>query len=774
MLNGGVIMAIYHFSAQIISRGKGQSSVASAAYRSGEKIKDERLDITNDYTRKQGVVHTEILTPSNAPEWAKDRSRLWNEVEKVEKSSNSQLAREINVALPKELSREKQIKLINDFVKKNFVDKGMVADISIHDKLDGNPHAHIMLTVRPFNEDKTWGAKSKKEYILNEKGEKIKLKSGEYKSRKVEVMDWNKKETLENWREDWSKTVNKTMEREGLNERIDHRSYKEQGIDKLPTIHLGKTSNEMQKKGKENPRVELNEQIKKLNNERVIALKEYKDLKAEIEHYRFLNVEEMQSVQSAEKIIGKKLNFNDIPEIKKFMDKNKLSKEDLSSLNKAIEGLKNKEVREFRQQYRSIYPEVKTFNYDKVKAAKAANKLIEKSVPPKEIESNPENLKEVRKALEKVDKTFNKEIEIKPKTDIEHYKNLSIEEEQSVKYCEILMDKKLSYDNMHEIYGFRKSIENSVNETYDKISKLTDRAHEIKSEINYTSENLKRRDEALNELKSLPKNFFGMYKDKRRVEELKNNVKTYEENISKYGGKEGMEKLKTELEQVNKEIEGSKLKFENAKEDIKCVDKGIKALKNKEVREFKEQYKECPGIKYIGYDDVKNIERANKLIGKAVTPAEMKELSHKSNEKLNSIVNEINSIKANGERLNTAREALETIDKTKDIAEKYDNKLIGRKKYQKEHYYDKLHFDEATNKLSKCNVKDKSDLTKQEKQHSENKKKLPELEKDREVLQNDTNVLSKGDMSFNRAKSHELNHEKSMSHSYNKDLELER
>ena len=169
-------MAIYHFSVQIISRSNGSSAVGSSAYRSGEKLEDERTGLIHDYTRKSGVEYTKILTPENAPEWASERSRLWNEVEKIEKSKNSQLSREINIALPKELSLKEQIKLTREFTQDTFVNKGMVADIAIHDNKKGNPHAHIMLTVRPFNEQGEWGAKSKKEYILNKDGEKIKLK----------------------------------------------------------------------------------------------------------------------------------------------------------------------------------------------------------------------------------------------------------------------------------------------------------------------------------------------------------------------------------------------------------------------------------------------------------------------------------------------------------------------------------------------------------------------------------------------------------------------
>lgn len=159
-------MAIYHLCIKIISRGKGKSAVAASAYRSGEKIKNEYDGIIHDFTRKGGIAHTEILLPQNAPQGFLERGTLWNSVEKIEKSKNSQLAREIEVALPKELDREKQINLVREYVKENFVKVGMCADIALHDKNDGNPHCHILLTMRPLNEDTTWGAKSKKNISL--------------------------------------------------------------------------------------------------------------------------------------------------------------------------------------------------------------------------------------------------------------------------------------------------------------------------------------------------------------------------------------------------------------------------------------------------------------------------------------------------------------------------------------------------------------------------------------------------------------------------------
>lgn len=244
-------MAIYHCSVKVISRSSGRSAVGASAYRSGEKIENERDGIIHDYTNKSGIEHTEVQVPDNAPEWASDRDRLWNEVEKIEKAKNSQLAREVEVALPKELSKDEQVELVRDYVKENFVNKGMVADIAIHDKGDGNPHAHIMLTMRPFQENGEWGSRYKKEYILDKEGNKIIDKKGNAKANVIPSTDWNTKESLEQWRENWAKCTNKHLERYGIEQRIDHRSYEAQGISKAPTVHEGHIVRAMEKKGLE-------------------------------------------------------------------------------------------------------------------------------------------------------------------------------------------------------------------------------------------------------------------------------------------------------------------------------------------------------------------------------------------------------------------------------------------------------------------------------------------------------------------------------------------
>ena len=258
----------FHFSVNIISRGKGKSAVASAAYISGEKIKNEWDGVTHDYTRKQGVISKEIFLPDHAPKEYKDRKTLWNSVELFEKNSNAQLARNFIISLSKELSIEENKKMIEEYIQTNFVKEGMIVDLAIHDESrEGNQniHAHIMTIVRPINEDGTWGQKSKKEYILDEKGEKILNKNGKPKTRKVELTTWNDKVNVEKWRENFSDLCNKYLERAGAEKRVDHRSFKRQGIKQIPTIHLGASASAMERKGIRTEKGDINREIKKQN-----------------------------------------------------------------------------------------------------------------------------------------------------------------------------------------------------------------------------------------------------------------------------------------------------------------------------------------------------------------------------------------------------------------------------------------------------------------------------------------------------------------------------
>lgn len=219
----------------------------------------------HDYTRKRGIVHSEILLPPNAPPVFQDRGTLWNSVEEIEKACNSQLARELEVALPIELSREEQVRLVRAYCSSQFVSRGMCADFNIHDTSSGNPHTHILLTMRPMDAQGKWLPKSKKEYVLDESDERIRLPSGRYKTRKVDLVDWNSQENAEVWRKAWADLANEFLERNNRPERIDHRSYARQGIDQIPTVHIGVAASQMEKKGIATERGELNRSIKAAN-----------------------------------------------------------------------------------------------------------------------------------------------------------------------------------------------------------------------------------------------------------------------------------------------------------------------------------------------------------------------------------------------------------------------------------------------------------------------------------------------------------------------------
>ncbi|MCG0681845.1 nickase [Lactiplantibacillus plantarum] len=248
-------MAIFHMSFSNISAGKGRSAIASAAYRSGEKLFDDKEGRHYFYARSI-MPESFILTPKNSPEWASDREQLWNEVEKKDRKSNSRYAKEFNVALPVELSESEQKELLTKYVQENFVDEGMVADVAIHRDHPDNPHAHVMLTNRPFNSDGTWGIKSKKQYILDENGNKTYTGTSKYpKSRKILMVDWDKKEKIIEWRHNWAVSVNQVLEQKNIPERISEKSFTEQGIDDTPTQHEGINSKRYERK-------EFNQQVK--------------------------------------------------------------------------------------------------------------------------------------------------------------------------------------------------------------------------------------------------------------------------------------------------------------------------------------------------------------------------------------------------------------------------------------------------------------------------------------------------------------------------------
>lgn len=284
-------MAIYHCHCKVISRGQGRSAVGAAAYRSGEKLTNDYDGLTHDYTSKGGVVYSEIILCENAPQEYQNRAILWNEVERIEKGQTAQLAREYEIALPVELNREEQIQLVRDYVKDNFVSRGMCADIAIHDKEDGNPHAHILLTMRPIEPDGRWGAKAINEYVLDKNGERILQKIDKqnrkiYKRVKTDTTDWNTKDFLHKSREAWALSINHALEKKNLPQRVDHRSFEAQGKAQIPTEHIGVSAKAMERRGRKSERGERNREIKRANEQVQAINNQIKQIQREIAYIR--------------------------------------------------------------------------------------------------------------------------------------------------------------------------------------------------------------------------------------------------------------------------------------------------------------------------------------------------------------------------------------------------------------------------------------------------------------------------------------------------------
>lgn len=325
------VMAIYHLSIKIISRGKGKSAVAAAAYRAGETITNEYDGVTHDYTRKAGIVHTEILLPENAPREFLDRGTLWNSVEQAEKACNAQLAREIEIALPVELSQAQNIELMRYYIVSNFVSVGMCADLSIHDKGDGNPHAHILLTMRPLDEQGAWAAKSRKEYLLDDYGQRLRLKNGGYRTRKVPTVDWNEWSKAEDWRQAWAFSVNAVLTQMNQGKRIDHRSYLRQGIDQIPTVHLGVAATQMERRGLSTDRGRLNRMVEINNQElrrtkaRISKLRDWLKAEAKTSPPTLTDVlSEILSGKKGQGYYGKIRDLKKAAEVFNFMMENNL------------------------------------------------------------------------------------------------------------------------------------------------------------------------------------------------------------------------------------------------------------------------------------------------------------------------------------------------------------------------------------------------------------------------------------------------------------------
>lgn len=300
-------MAIYHLEAKVVSRGAGRSAVAASAYLSCSKILNDYDGVQHDFTRKKGLVWEHVFLPEYAPAEWQDRAILWNAVEENEKTKDSRLAREFVVALPVELEKSEWQKLLTEFIREQFVTDGMCADVAIHDTDGHNPHAHIMVSVRPLDEKGNWQYKTEKEYLCVRNGEERGFTAAEFKAAQVDRWEkqysykagrkkaylppseaekhgyervskypkstkygrqnpiserWNSEEQLVEWRKAWADAANRYLERYGYEERIDHRSHAERGFDEQPTIHEGVAARALEQQGIISDRCEINRQIK--------------------------------------------------------------------------------------------------------------------------------------------------------------------------------------------------------------------------------------------------------------------------------------------------------------------------------------------------------------------------------------------------------------------------------------------------------------------------------------------------------------------------------
>ena len=419
-------MVIYHFEAKVITRGTGRSVVAAAAYASCSQIYNDYDGINHDYTRKQGCVYSEIFLPTNVPTEWQDRAELWNAVEAAEKSKDSQLARELIVALPIELQIDEWKSILKTFITENCVDKGMCADVSIHDTDGHNPHAHILLTMRPLDDKGKWQAKTQKEYLCkrgdDEQGftadefksaqadgwekqyqyfvgkKKIYMTPSEAKAQSLErasknpkstrygrqnpiCAEWNSEEQITVWRKAWEDVTNVELKRKNALEHIDCRSFKDRGIDEQPTIHEGVTARIIEQRGGVSERCEMNRQIRKDN----ALLRELKalvnKLSEVVENTTAKIVEELENIRNNLIMLKYKFIFN-----KKQIKQVETEKQLIPNL-----------IKQFRELSDDI--EDKTAEYKKTKAEKNACSplnIFRQSQLSKQLEVLSKEIKELK------------------------------------------------------------------------------------------------------------------------------------------------------------------------------------------------------------------------------------------------------------------------------------------------------------------------------------------------------------------------------------------
>ena len=269
----------------IVSLANGDSAVSKAAYQSGEHLYSERNHKAKTGKHMERIVNAEIMLPEHVPRQFADRQLLWNSVEAAEKQWNAQLCRRLILALPRELSLADNQQLLRQYCQEQFLSKGMIADVALHDDHDGNPHAHVLLTMRPMDENGQWLPKARKVYDLDANGERIRLRSGQWKSHKERTTDWDDPGNCEKWRHAWEVLQNRYLEQAGWTERVDLRSFARQGNDLIPTVHLGPAASAMERKGVQTFLGDMNREIKALNRIILQIKAAVRDLRQSIEDY---------------------------------------------------------------------------------------------------------------------------------------------------------------------------------------------------------------------------------------------------------------------------------------------------------------------------------------------------------------------------------------------------------------------------------------------------------------------------------------------------------
>lgn len=485
----------FHFSISMISRGKSKSAVASAAYISCEKLTNEWDGVTHDYHNKKGLLHSEIFLPKNIPISLKDRATLWNSVELNEKASNAQLARNFIIALPKELSLEENKNLITDFIQENFVSKGMIADLAIHDESDkgnNNIHAHIMTTLRPINEKGEWQAKSKKEYILDDYGNKILNKNGKPKTRKIELTDWNDRGNAEKWREHFATLCNQYFEKNNIEKRVDHRSFERQGIEEIPTIHLGASASALERKGIETDKGNINREIKKHNSLVKAIRKKITELTSWISGFSKVLFERYEQYKQTrqDEIDNKAELFNLYEYISIYND---------------IQGEKTKNL--------SYYGQIKKENTDLKRFVKAIYYLKDNNL------RTIADLQEKIGSLQSQNKKINQDIKAKT-TRIESLNKCFV-------YADIIKENKQVFDEWKSKSLFKDSFYNSHKEQIDKYKRARAIIEKITGSSAIKSKGWQKEiDNLEDEITTLNKQFQSIKEEYESINHIKYAVKT--------------------------------------------------------------------------------------------------------------------------------------------------------------------------------------------------------------------------------------------------------